>query len=95
MKPCYEVELKIAQASEGCDVQLEFHEWQGEYMTVPPLCLRYYPPIVISMMCISTECFVYGKEKKVNIDLIVTINLSCTNYHDTIRVNMICNYCSD
>ena len=37
MKPCHEVELKIAQASEGCDVQLEFHEWQGKYMTVPPL----------------------------------------------------------
>ena len=28
---------KIAQASEGCDVQLEYHEWQGEYMTGPVL----------------------------------------------------------
>ena len=37
MKPCHEVELKIVQAFKGCDVQLEFHEWQGEYMTVPPL----------------------------------------------------------
>lgn len=28
------MELKIVQASKGCDVQLEFHEWQREYMTV-------------------------------------------------------------
>ena len=43
MKPCHEVELKIVQASKGCNVQLEFHEWQGEYVTVPPLCLYIIP----------------------------------------------------
>ena len=33
-KPCHDVELIISQGSEGSDVRLEFHEWQGEYMTV-------------------------------------------------------------
>ena len=33
----YQPQLKIVQASEGYDVQLEFHEWQDEYMTV---CIR-------------------------------------------------------
>ena len=27
----------IVQASKGCDVQLEYREWQGEYMTGPIL----------------------------------------------------------
>ena len=34
MKPCHDVELIIPQGSKGSDVRLEFHEWQGEYMTV-------------------------------------------------------------
>ena len=33
-KPCHDVELIISQGSEGSDVKLEIHEWQGEYMTV-------------------------------------------------------------
>ena len=33
------MELIISQGSEGSDVKLEFHEWQGEYVydSVPPL----------------------------------------------------------
>ena len=46
MKPCHEVELKIVQASKGCNVQLEFHEWQSEYMTVCiwPIRFREFNP---------------------------------------------------
>ena len=55
MKPCHEVELKIAQASEGCDVQLEFHEWQDKYMTVPTLGLVYitHPFMYVISACSS------------------------------------------
>ena len=39
-KPCHDVELIISQGSEefeGSDVRLEFHKWQGEYLTVSHL----------------------------------------------------------
>ena len=55
MKPCHEMELEIAQASEGCDVQLEFHEWQDKYMTVPTLGLVYitHPFMYVISACSS------------------------------------------
>ena len=42
MKPCHDVELLISQVYGICDVKLEFHKWQGEYMT-PSLCSMTLP----------------------------------------------------
>ena len=44
MKPCHDVELLISQVYGICDVRLEFHKWQGEYMT-PSLCSMTISPL--------------------------------------------------